>query len=124
MRGNRRKDTAPEMAVRRLVHAAGLRYRVDARPLPALNRKADLVFTRAKVAVFVDGCLWHRCPIHYREPKSNVEYWRSKIARNAERDEETNQLLKAAGWVVVRGWEHETAADIAERVLCAVRKRT
>ena len=73
MQGNRRRDTTPEMAVRRLVHAAGLRYRVDAKPLPDLNRRADLVFTRAKVAVFIDGCYWHGCPEHGTTSRTNEE---------------------------------------------------
>src|SRR4051812_383393 len=82
MRANRRRDTAPEMAVRRLVHAAGLRYLVDARPLVGLNRRADLVFTRVKVAVFIDGCYWHGCPEHGTAAKTNAAYWSSKISGN------------------------------------------
>src|SRR5215213_9270407 len=112
MQGNRRRDTTPEMAVRRLAHASGLRYRVDAKPLPHLNRRADLVFTRVKVAVFIDGCYWHGCPEHGTTAKSNPDYWNAKIARNRERDAETDRLLIGAGWTVVRAWEHETPEDV------------
>ena len=120
MRGNRRRDTAPEMAVRRLVHAAGLRYNVDAKPLPDLNRRADLVFSRARVAVFVDGCYWHGCPEHGTASKTNSEYWHQKITRNRERDAETDELLRRAGWTVLRAWEHEDPSEVATRVAKAV----
>ena len=86
MQANRRRDTAPEMAIRRLVHASGLRYRVDARPLPTARHTADMIFTRARVAVFIDGCWWHGCAEHYRPPASNAAYWAGKVARNRERD--------------------------------------
>jgi len=121
MQANRRRDTAPEMAVRRLVHAAGLRYRVDCRPLPDLNRRADLVFTRAKVAVFVDGCFWHGCPEHHTVAKSNAQFWAEKVRKNRERDAETDRVLEAAGWTVIRCWEHEDPPDVASRVIRAVR---
>lgn len=121
MQGNRRRDTKPEMAVRRAVHALGLRYRVDARPLPHLNRRADMVFTRAKVAVFVDGCYWHGCPEHGTTARTNATYWDSKIGRNRDRDGETDRLLGEAGWLIVRIWEHEDAQEAAERVAAAVR---
>ncbi|MDO7868181.1 very short patch repair endonuclease [Nocardioides jiangxiensis] len=124
MQANRRRDTTPEMAVRRLVHAAGLRYRVDARPLPDLNRRADLVFARAKVAVFIDGCYWHGCPEHGTKAKTNSEYWSDKIARNRERDAETDARLRAEGWTVLRSWEHENPADVAQRILAVVRGPT
>lgn len=124
MQGNRRRDTKPELAVRRLVHAQGLRYRVDARPLPHLNRRADLVFARARVAVMIDGCYWHGCPEHGTRAKTNDEYWASKIARNVERDLETNQLLSEAGWVVLRAWEHEDPTAVCRRIVASVRERT
>lgn len=85
MLGNRNRDTAPELALRRLVHAAGLRYRVAAKPLPGMRRTADLIFRPTRVAVFVDGCYWHGCPEHFVPPKTNPEYWREKIARNIQR---------------------------------------
>lgn len=120
MQANRRRDTSPEMAVRRACHALGLRYRVDARPLSVLNRRADLVFSRAKVAVFVDGCYWHGCPQHGTTPRTNPDYWGPKIARNIERDRETDALLEEAGWRVIRAWEHEDPVTIAGRVREAV----
>ena len=116
MQGNRSRDTKPEMAIRRAVHALGLRYRVDFRPLPRLNRRADLVFTRAKVAVFVDGCFWHGCVEHGTAARSNADYWAEKIARNQDRDAETDRLLVDAGWTVVRAWEHEAVDDVVAKV--------
>ena len=121
MQGNRRRDTGPEMAIRRLVHARGLRYRVDARPLPGVRHTADMIFTRARVAVFIDGCWWHGCAEHYRPPASNISYWAGKVARNRARDELTNKNLTAAGWTVIRIWEHEAPDLAARRIELAVR---
>ncbi|MEQ7845805.1 very short patch repair endonuclease [Nocardioides kribbensis] len=122
MQANRGRDTKPEMAVRRAAHAAGLRFRVDYRPIPELNRRADLVFTRAKVAVFVDGCFWHGCPTHHTVAKSNADFWARKVTRNRERDAETDRLLREAGWTVIRAWEHEPADDVVARILTSVRR--
>jgi DNA mismatch endonuclease, patch repair protein len=116
MRGNRNRDTRPEMAVRRAVHALGLRYRVAARPIRGIRRSADLVFRRSRVAVFVDGCFWHGCPDHFVLPRTNVDYWTAKIDRNRARDAETDALLADAGWIVVRVWEHEAPSRGADRV--------
>jgi len=124
MKANRRRDTQPELALRRIVHALGLRYRVDTRPLPDLNRRADLVFTKAKVAVFVDGCYWHGCAQHGTQPATNAEYWSSKIGRNVARDRETDGHLLEAGWLPIRVWEHDDFIQAAERVAEAVRTRT
>lgn len=122
MRANRRRDTVPELAVRRLVHAAGLRYRVDFAPLSANRRlKADLVFTRARVAVFVDGCFWHGCPRHHTVAKRNAGFWAEKVAGNRTRDKRTNSMLGEAGWTVLRFWEHEDPAEVAERIVETVR---
>lgn len=123
MRANRRRDTGPEMAIRRAVHAAGLRYRVDTRPLPDLNRRADVVFRPSKVAVFVDGCYWHMCPMHGTQPKTNSSYWITKLQRNATRDAETNRRLEEAGWLVLRIWEHEDPLEAAHRIAAAVKAR-
>lgn len=123
MKGNRGRDTRPEMAVRRLVHARGLRYRVDARPLAALNRRADLVFTRAKVAVFIDGCFWHGCPDHHTVAKANATYWAEKVATNRQRDLETSECLRESGWLVLRFWEHQPPSEVAEAVVRAVQDR-
>ncbi|GAB3513834.1 hypothetical protein GCM10027575_31380 [Phytohabitans suffuscus] len=121
MLGNRSRDTAPELAVRSAVHALGLRYRVCARPLPHLRRTADLVFTRARVAVFVDGCFWHGCPTHHTPAVSNAAYWAAKVANNCRRDRDTDQRLADAGWQVVRVWEHEDAHSAARRIAETVR---
>lgn len=119
MQSNRRRDTAPELAVRRLVHAAGLRYRVDFAPLGG-RRRADIVFTRRRIAVFIDGCYWHGCPEHATHPKRNADYWGPKLARNIERDRETDELLRAAGWIALRFWEHQPAGEVADAVVDAV----
>lgn len=123
MKGNRRRDTAPEMAVRRIVHARGLRYRVDARPVALLNRRADLVFSRVKVAVFIDGCFWHGCPDHHTVAKTNARYWAEKVANNRRRDLDTSERLLEAGWLVLRFWEHQAASEVAEAIVGAVGER-
>jgi DNA mismatch endonuclease (patch repair protein) len=109
------------MAIRRLVHALGLRYRVDTRPLPAVRHTADMIFTRAKVAVFIDGCWWHGCADHYRSPASNATYWAGKVSRNRERDRRVDRALLAEGWRVLRIWEHEPPESAAHRIERAVR---
>ncbi|WP_327676546.1 very short patch repair endonuclease [Kitasatospora sp. NBC_00458] len=120
MRANKGRDTTPELRLRALVHAAGLRYRVSARPLTGLRRTADLVFTKAKVAVFVDGCYWHGCPEHGTTPAVHQEFWTRKLNRTKERDIETNRALREAGWTVVRLWEHTPPEVAAETVVAAV----
>ena len=120
MRRQRRRDTAPEMALRRLLHARGLRYRVDA-PLPAMRRRADLLFSPARVVVFVDGCFWHSCPEHGSQPISNGSWWAAKLAANVNRDRDTDSRLRSLGWTVIRVWEHERPEAAAERVADALR---
>ncbi len=116
MQANRSRDTRPELELRSRLHELGLRYRVSARPVPSVRRTADLVFTRAKVAVFVDGCFWHGCPDHYRPARVNKEFWQNKIQGNRQRDAETDKLLENAHWTVVRVWEHEQPETAALRV--------
>ncbi|WP_082487166.1 very short patch repair endonuclease [Leifsonia sp. Root112D2] len=116
MRSNRGSNTQPELAVRRLLHASGLRFRVNCRPIPDLRRTADIVFTRAKVAVFIDGCFWHGCPDHYQRPASHRDYWDLKVVQNRERDAETDTRLTTAGWRVIRHWEHEDPRAVADEV--------
>ena len=124
MLSNRGRDTKPELAVRRLVHAGGLRFRVDFAPLPDQRRlRADLVFTRAKVAVFMDGCFWHGCPEHHTLAKRNAEFWAAKVAGNRARDERVNLMLAEAGWTVLRFWEHEDPNWAADRIADSVRAR-
>ena len=97
MQGNRGRDTRPEMALRSAVHALGLRYRVGIRPIKGVRRTADLVFSRAKVAVFLDGCFWHGCPEHHRPATGKTAaFWSKKIADNKERDADTDQKLREA----------------------------
>ncbi|MER6673143.1 very short patch repair endonuclease [Streptomyces sp. NPDC000983] len=113
------RDTAPEVAVRRLLHAAGLRYRVNV-PVPGMPRRTiDVVFPKTKIAVFMDGCFWHGCPQHATQPKSNAEWWRNKLDRNMARDSETTRHLEAAGWTVLRFWEHESPDSVARSVAAA-----
>lgn len=117
MQANRSRDTKPELEIQRRLHELGLRYRVAIAPEPGLHRRADIVFTRARVAVFIDGCFWHGCPEHGRSTfNHNAEYWPAKIATNVARDADTNAKLDAAGWHVVRYWEHDDAAAVVEEI--------
>ncbi|HEU0238941.1 MAG TPA: very short patch repair endonuclease [Micromonosporaceae bacterium] len=120
MSSNRPRDTKPEIALRSAVHSRGLRYKVAAKPVPGLRRSADLVFAGPRVAVYLDGCFWHGCPDHYRASTRNNEFWTKKVEATRERDRQTTDLLAAAGWTVVRVWEHEDPAEAADRVEAAV----
>lgn len=115
MKRQRRRDTAPELALRSELHRRGLRYRVDY-PLPGMRRRADIAFPRQRVAVFVDGCFWHGCPKHGTWPKTSETWWRAKIEANRTRDRDTDARLSAAGWISVRVWEHESPPTAATRV--------
>lgn len=123
MRANRGRDTAPELLVRSLLHRQGYRFRVDAAPSPELRRRADIVFRRARVAVFIDGCYWHGCPDHGSMPKTNRTYWENKLGRNVARDRETNSHLRAQGWLVMRFWEHEDPQSVVDHIAGAVEGR-
>jgi DNA mismatch endonuclease (patch repair protein) len=116
----RGRDTKPELLVRRELHRLGYRYRVNHTPLPGLRRTADIVFTRRRLAVFLDGCFWHRCPQHYVEPKTRTEFWAAKIAANVARDAETNARLGEAGWTVLRFWEHEPVDVVVNTIRSAL----
>ena len=120
MRATGQRDTAPELALRSALHCRGLRYRVDVAPVVGLRRRADLVFGRARVAVFVDGCFWHGCPVHATWPRANAAWWRAKIEATRRRDADTNRRLADAGWTVVRVWEHEETDSAVERVVAAL----
>jgi DNA mismatch endonuclease (patch repair protein) len=122
MKAAKPRDTAPEKALRSALHRRGLRFRIDVKPVEGLNRKADIVFRSARVAVFVDGCFWHGCPIHGTRAKANAEFWDRKIEQNQERDLDTTRRLEAAGWQVVRVWEHEDPEKAAEGILNIVAK--
>lgn len=123
MQANKRRDTKPEVALRSAVHALGLRYRVSAAPLKGMRRTADLVFRRAQVAVFLDGCFWHGCPKHHTVAATNAQFWADKVRANRERDRDTDKRLHEAGWVVVRIWEHENPERAALRVNRIVSRR-
>jgi DNA mismatch endonuclease, patch repair protein len=119
----RRRDTAPEVALRRELHARGFRYRV-AYPVPGQRRRTiDITFTRLKVAVMVDGCFWHGCPEHGTRPRSNSEWWQAKLTANATRDADTDRILEGLGWCVIRIWEHEDPQSAADRVSRALVER-
>ena len=116
MQGNRGRDTGPELRLRSELHAIGVRYRVNVKLEKGLRTTADLALRSVKLAVFVDGCFWHGCPVHGGSPKTNTEYWNRKIKRNVERDIETNAALRARGWTVLRFWEHQDVREGAEKV--------
>lgn len=112
-----RRDTAPELALRRALWHAGLRYRVQYKVPGLPRRKIDIAFTRQKVAVQVDGCFWHGCPEHGTVPGRNTEWWRWKIQRNQDRDRDTDARLAELGWSVIHVWEHEDPTEAAGRVI-------
>ncbi|MDT0183537.1 very short patch repair endonuclease [Microbacterium sp. ARD31] len=119
-----RRDTRPEVELRREVHRRGMRFRVQVK-VPGNNRRTiDIAFTRVRLAVYVDGCFWHGCPEHHVQPRSNSEWWRWKIERNQARDADTERELLAAGWQVLRVWEHVSAAEAAATVEDAYRLRS
>lgn len=119
MRRMPRRDSGPELKLRRALHHRGLRYQVQA-PIPG---RPDIVFTRAKVAVFVDGCFWHLCPEHAVLPKNNGDWWKAKLNRNVERDREKDEALRELGWEIVHVWEHEDTEDVADRIAKSWRNR-
>ena len=122
MRGTKRPDTVPERTLRSRLHRAGLRYRVDLLlRFKDARVRPDVVFPRARVAVFIDGCFWHGCPEHFVASKSNTSYWSEKLARNISRDRRDDTHLAANGWRVVRVWEHETPDAVLAKVQAAVR---
>ena len=121
MRRVRRRDTPPEVALRRAFRRRGLGYRVDFRALPDAPWRVDVAFVGRRVAVYVDGCFWHRCPQHGSMPRANAEWWASKLRRTSERDAQATRELTEAGWQVVRVWEHEDVEDAADRITALVR---
>ena len=123
MKSNRGRDTRPELELRRAVHALGLRFYVNRRPLQGIRRTADLVFPKLRIAVFLDGCFWHGCPEHHTVSKTNAGYWAEKVRQNRERDADTDGRLSLAGWSVVRIWEHSSTHDAARRIAAVVRER-
>jgi DNA mismatch endonuclease (patch repair protein) len=122
-RAQRERDTRPELAIRHILHRRGLRYRVHQRPVRDLRRTVDVVFPRERVAVDIRGCFWHSCPEHRSWPRANEEWWAAKLARNLERDTETERLLADSGWAVLVVWEHEDPEAAADRVAAEVATR-
>jgi DNA mismatch endonuclease (patch repair protein) len=117
MRANRRTDTTPELALRSELHRRGLRFRKDLLlRLEGGRVRPDIVFTRAKLAIFIDGCFWHSCPDHGKVPKANRGYWQPKLARNVERDRLNDTILEQEGWTVLRFYEHVPAGRAADLV--------
>lgn len=114
------RDTTSEMALRRELHKRGLRFRVQIRTLPG---RPDIALTRARIAIFVDGCFWHRCPTHGTAPKNNAEWWAAKLDANVARDRLKDQKLRTLGWLPVHIWEHDDPAGAADIVCSLWRSR-
>jgi DNA mismatch endonuclease, patch repair protein len=123
MQRQARRDTRPEMALRRELFSRGLRYRIGQRPLPDFRRHVDVVFRKLRVAVEVRGCFWHFCPEHGLIPRTNSEWWRQKLARTRMRDEETAKRLREAGWTLILVWEHEDMAQAALGIHAIIQSR-
>jgi DNA mismatch endonuclease (patch repair protein) len=123
MQSNRGRDSKLEMRLRREIHSKGLRYAIDRRPEEDVNSRADLLFESAKLVVYVNGCFWHGCGRHYREPKTNASFWRNKIATNRTRDRKVRRNLQRRGWKVIVVWEHDDVEQTADEISKLVRQR-
>lgn len=123
MRRVHQRDTAAELKVRKTLHRRGMRFRVDTAPIGG-RRRADIVFSRARVAVYIHGCYWHLCPEHATLPKANADWWRRKLEANRERDQRTNADLTQSGWLCLTFWEHEEPERVADIIQKAVRERS
>lgn len=113
MRKMPRRDTKPELALRKELYRRGIWYRVNLGGLPG---RPDIALTRAKIAVFVDGCFWHACPVHGTLPRNNRDWWHAKLARNVERDREKDAALVALGWIPLHYWEHDDIDEVADEI--------
>jgi len=121
MRGNRRRDTLPELRLRSELYQRGFRYRVNLGiSLSTLVVKPDIVFLSRRLAVFVDGCFWHSCPMHGHDPHANQQYWLPKLKRVVDRDRRVEEALRSAGWRCIRVWEHTPALEAALIVQAAL----
>jgi DNA mismatch endonuclease, patch repair protein len=120
MLGNR-SESEIERTLRSLLHRSGLRFRKHTAPLLGLRCRADVVFPKRRIAVFVDGCFWHRCPLHGSRPKANTDWWQKKLEANVARDRRNDQALTAAGWQVLRFWTHEQVETMVEAIVREVR---
>lgn len=116
MEKQKQRDTGPEVRIRSILHRAGYRFRTDCRPESSLKTRADIVFSRIKLAVFIDGCFWHSCPIHKTIPKSNTAWWLAKLEANRNRDRAADEALAEMGWKVMRVWEHEDPEKAARMI--------
>ncbi|WP_258066853.1 very short patch repair endonuclease, partial [Rathayibacter sp. AY2B7] len=116
MRSNRGRDTKAELRIRSALHAAGLRYRLQRKVPGSSRRTMDVAFPRQRIAVFIDGCFWHGCPVHHTVSKTNAGFWAEKVTRNRERDRDTDRLLREAGWIALRFWEHEDPDEVVRVV--------
>ena len=118
MKANKRANTKPEVLIRTHLHRAGYRFRKDFNiKINGKNYRPDIAFTKQKVAIFIDGCFWHLCPIHGHIPKTNIHYWEPKLKKNSERDKNSNKVLRKAGWKVVRVWEHVSIKEAANSII-------
>lgn len=123
MRRVRQKNTSAESAIRRALHAYGLRYRIHVIVSTNPRRVADIALSGLRIAVFVDGCFWHGCPLHGSWPKENADFWRAKIIANQARDQDTDERLRADGWKVVRVWAHEAPTQAAAKIARVIKRR-
>lgn len=123
MKAVRRSGTLAELKIRKELDKLGIPYEVQERPISTLNRKADILFRESRIAVFIDGCFWHGCPIHGTKAKSNEIFWSTKIQTNIQRDEDTNRLLQEQGWLVVRIWEHENPEEAVHHIATLLKSR-
>lgn len=117
MQAQKTTGTKIELQVRRALHARGYRYRVDRKLLPDYPFRGDIVWSGRRVVVFLDGCFWHGCPLHGTSPKSNGEWWKSKIQGNRDRDLRVDAILRERGWTVLRYWEHDDPVAIVDAVV-------
>lgn len=124
MKATRRRGTKAEQLVCANLDELELQYEVDRAPIQGLRRRADICFPEAQIAVFIDGCFWHSCPLHGTSPKANHEWWEAKLEANCQRDADTNRILSEAGWTVLRFWAHEPAGDVAQTIVDVLARRT
>jgi DNA mismatch endonuclease (patch repair protein) len=124
MRANKRADTKPEVSIRSYLHRLGLRFRKDM-PIKTEMRtcRPDIIFTKQKVVIFVDGCFWHSCPLHGHAPKANEFYWKKKLKRNVERDGLDTKSLTEEGWIVIRIWEHIGVDKAVKQIVAQLKKK-
>jgi DNA mismatch endonuclease (patch repair protein) len=122
MVSNSRRESQLEQSLRSELFRRGLRFRKHLAVVSGLRCKPDIVFTRAKVAVFVDGCFWHACPEHGTLPQANAEWWAEKLRANVARDQLYDSTLQKAGWTVLRFWEHQAVVDMANEIERTVRQ--